>query len=476
MILQDEFLIFGYHATCDDWYGYKGVRTYLEKSLLTQEAMRAYKQAGFNVYFASYVVGWNGDECRGKFAESKLKKVLDQAHDEGLKAFFFEENLHRLSGRQEGLINPEKADGFNYFASEKELDEYIEACLREPMSHPAAIGVSTKDEPLWTMFTAYGQVYRSLKRIYPNIYINANLLPYSSELVTREHRGFYCPNEEDLGPVEAYRTYVKKFCEETDPDFVQYDDYPVHERDTGEKYLINGHLMNAQMVAEICKERKVPFSKVFQACQLFTTGKLCKKPTERDMYWQMNIGMAMGIKIYSYWTYYPVVNAGFETYDDTACFVTKQGKPNPLYYWMQRIHGEMQKVAKTLLKFNFEGMNVYLKDEVPGDCNFAKEFLRETEDGNIRSYEFRKAQDVKMKNGGVALITELYDEKADRYGYYIVNATDPEMNAAQEISVAFADCNNATVLYKGEETTIELVNGEGKFSLDCGQGVFVLPY
>ena len=476
MILQDEFLFFSYHACCDDWYGYKGVYTYLEKSLLTQEAMHTYKEAGFNVFFASYVVGWDGIKNKGEFENSKLKKVLDQAHKEGLKAIFFEENINRLSGRRESLIDAEKADGVNYFASEKELDEYIKTCSRDPMSHPATIGISTRDEPTWDMLIAYGQVYKSLKRIYPNIYINANLLPYSAELVTREHRGAYCPNEEEFGPVEAYRRYVRKFCEATNPDFVQYDDYPIHERDTGEKYLISGHLVNAQMVADICKERKIFFSKVFQSCQLFTSGKLCKKPTERDMYWQMNIGMAMGVKIYSYWTYYPVVNAGRETYDDTACFVTKQGKPNPLYYWMQRIHGEMQKMAKILLKFNFEGMKIYLKDEVPGDCNFAREFLQETKDGNICSYDFKNVRNVEIKNGGVALITELYDKKAKRYGYYIVNATDPEMNMAQEIDIIFVDCNAATVLYKGEETTIKFADGEGRFFLECGQGVFVLPY
>ena len=171
-----------------------------------------------------------------------------------------------------------------------------------------------------------------------------------------------------------------------------------------------------------------------------------------------------------------VVDTGRETYDDTACFVTKQGKPNPLYYWMQRIHGEMQKMAKILLKFNFEGMKIYLKDEVPGDCNFAREFLQETKDGNICSYDFKNVRNVEIKNGGVALITELYDKKAKRYGYYIVNATDPEMNMAQEIDITFVDCNAATVLYKGEETTIKFADGEGRFFLECGQGVFVLPY
>ncbi|MBQ8320503.1 MAG: hypothetical protein IJX81_06445 [Clostridia bacterium] len=475
MILKDEFLIFGYHATCTDWFAFKSEKTYLEKSNLTPEVFHDYKEAGFNVYFVSYITGWDGDKCRGKFNESLTKKSLDLAHAEGMKAFFFEENLHRLSKNEESLINPEKADGFTYFASEKELDDYIGACIAEPMAHPAAIGVSTKDEPVWEMFTAYGEVYRSLKRLYPNIYINANLLPYSSELVTREHRGFYCPNESELGPVEAYRTYVREFVKATNPDFVQYDDYPIHERDNGEKYLINGHLVGAQMVAEICKEKGVPFAKVFQACQLFTSGKLCKKPTERDMYWQMNIGMAMGIKIYSYWSYFPVVNAGGERYDETACFVNKHAEKNPLWFWMQRIHAEMQKAAKTLLQFEFKGMKTYLTEDAPGDTNFAKEFIAETENGRIRSYEFEKVSDVKLKKAGVALVTELFDKETGRYGYYLVNATDPEMNESQEIEVAFTGCEQAKVLYKGEEQTVRLCDGVGKFPLGCGQGVFVIP-
>ena len=473
MFEDKEFIIFGYHATCHDWIGRAGERIALDKSLATVEQVRQYKAAGFNVMFLTYAFDFNG--LKTDFATSKIKEVMDIAYEEGMKCFLAEENMRLLTSKNHSLIDPEKADGVEYFASEEELEAHIRRCLKGAIDHPAFMGVSTRDEPFYPMFEAYGQVYKLLKKIKPDMFIMANLLPYSEGLVTREHRGFYAPNEEEIGPWKGYLSYIEKFYQESNPDFIQYDDYPIHENDAGEKYLIDGHLQNARLISAYCRERNIAFSKVFQTCAFCTTGKLCRKPDEDDMYWQMNIGMAMGVRIYSYWSYFPVINQpARERYDETACFVDTQGNPNPIYYSMQKIHGEMQKAAKVLLDFEFDGCKVFTTKEIPGDSNFIQEYFKSIALGDLPEDTLERVNAVELEKDGAVLITQMKDANG-RFGYYIVNITDPSLKLGQSVSVQFKASNRLEVYDRGEYAETCLQNGIAAFELACGRGVFVIP-
>ena len=490
MYNKDEFLIFGYHAVCDDWWaegnGENRVVTKFPASLQTPTTTKLYKQAGFNVLFVSYVFEFHALE--EDFQTSKLKAVMDMAWEQGLPCIVFISEIHRLSKTTESLIAPEKADGENFFSSEAELTEYVGKILEQVKEHPAFFGTSIKDEPMYVHFKAQGQVYRAIRKVCPKAYINANLLPYSPELITlgtaseltTYGRKFYAEDEQELvetygfeeGSKKAYLKYLELFYEEVKPDLIQYDDYPIRERgpkggDKAESYLLFCHLVNAQLVAEFCKKKGLQFSKVFQTCGGGTSSKLWRKPTKTDMYWQMNIGMAMGIKGFSYWTYYPVVNSGGEFYDETASFVTRNGEPNELYYVMQGFHKELRTFDKELKKFNYQASRLCVRGEVEENSDWIQYAKR---DGKLSG-----VSDIQIERDGILLATELKN-KSGKKGYWFVNATDPTLNEKQTARVEFKGSEGALVYQNGEPIKIEFERGVATFEFEAGQGVFVLPY
>ena len=481
MYNENQFMIFSYHAVCDDWYatgtGDNRVVTTLPSSLQTPENTKLHKDAGFNVLFISYVFGHNG--TAGNFETSKLKQVMDMAYAQGMKCLVFIDELHTLAGTAESLINVSKADGKNFFGTEVALKAYVASALREVKEHPAFYGVSLKDEPSYKMFKAQGEVYRAIKAVCPNAYVNLNLLPYSPEHITNGSM-LYSADEQTLvatygleeGSKKAYKKYLQLFYDEVGSPIIQYDDYPIHERgsfesEEAESYILEYHLINAQIVAEFCKENGLQFSKVFQACGGGTSSKLWRKCTEADMYWQMNIGMAMGIKGYSYWSYYPVVNQGDEHYDETASMVNRNGEPNELYYIAQKINNEIQAMAPVLGNFEYQALKLYTKGTIPGDSAFVN---RAENDGTIKG-----VNSVGLGKNGVVLATELYDKTFAQKGYWFVNVTDPVMNASQTVTVSFDGVDEIVVYKNGVSTKVALTNGTAVFALGCGEGVFVLP-
>ena len=481
MYRENQFMIFSYHAVCDDWYatgtGDNRVVTTLPSSLQTPENTKLHKDAGFNVLFISYVFGHNG--TAGNFETSKLKQVMDMAEAQEMKCLVFIDELHALAATTESLINPAKADGAKFFATEEALNAYVAYALREVKEHPAFYGVSIKDEPSYKMFKAQGEVYRAIKAVCPNAYVNMNLLPYSPEHITNGSM-LYSADEQSLvatygleeGSKKAYKKYLQLFYDEVGAPIIQYDDYPIHERgafetDDAESYILEYHLINAQLVAEFCKENGLQFSKVFQTCGGGTSSKLWRKCTEADMYWQMNIGMAMGIKGYSYWSYYPVVNQGDEHYDETASIVDRNGNPNELYYTVQKINGEIQALAPILSNFEYQDLKLYKKGIIPGDSNFVGHVDNSGTIDGIKS--------VTLRSRGVVLATELYDATFAQKGYWFVNVTDPEKNASQTVSVTFDGVKEIIVYKNGVATKLALENGVAVFTLGCSEGVFVLP-
>ena len=476
MIKKDEFRMFAYHAVCDNWYGRQLARIMLPESLATPDSIRRYKEAGFNTLFISYVFQFNAiDE---DFETSKLKKVMDMAYAEGLECFVFETNLHRLTGRRHSLIDAENADGENIFATEEELEKYVARCLKPLMSHPAFIGVSTRDEPYKSMFTAYGQAYRAMKKIKPDLYINANI-----------DLGFWEPNPEEeteeekrLGPIEKFKSNLEKWYGTVTPDFLQYDSYPIRYR-TKNKEFLNGRSITPTVLAAYClagefsRERDWPLGVVMQACEFKvpTAGWGCCRTTESDMYWQNNLAMAVGTRTFSYWSYFPVVNSAGEYYDDSASIVDTFGRPNELYRVLQKMHEEMQKTAKVLTRFKYDGVKLYTTERIPGDGEFIRVLEETLENGVISSWKASKISGVELLEDGALFISEMKDYETGEVGYYIVNATDPTAKTSQTAIISFGNAKSLRIYDKGEMRVEALQDGRIDLRFQTGAGIFVIP-
>jgi hypothetical protein len=280
---------------------------------------------------------------------------------------------------------------------------------------------------------------------------------------------------------ENYIDYLDTYLECTGAPYVQYDTYPLYGEneyiaETGMPTAVStDHFKNYEIVAEWCAEKGVEFKKVLQTCSYATStdggntwNTRCRKPTKTDMRWQTNIGMAFGQKTFTYWTYYPVVNTGSsEKYDETACFVDQYGNKNDMYDWMKDIHGEMHLMAQALMNFEFVKATPVIKTPAIGQIDFLTP---------LKKKEMELITPPKSATSGVGVVTELYDEENDRYGYFIVNVTDPTKNGEMEISFTVEGYKNVQVYYRGDVENQKLEDGVYTVALETGDGVFVIPY
>lgn len=448
-----QYTIWAYSGVCDDWYAVAGDTTYFEDGTRqTLEHTRWYAEAGFNILFVDWCFPLDGT---ASFAKSKTKEVMDMAYECGLKCIVFESNLHSISGTKKSVIDPEKADGRRIFSSQEQLNEYVANCLKEVKEHPAFYGVSLQDEPTYHQFAAWGEVAQAVKNACPDAWINVNLNPLDDRIKER-----YCVGGKEMGAVSAYKNYLTGYYESVGQyvGTIQYDDYPIEKNNA----VLNTTIDNAQIVAEYAKEKSLTFGKVYQTFE----DTLRRPCTETDMYWQLNIGMAMGIKDHSYYYYYPVPNASVLPNED-ATIVNRNGDRNPLYYSLQKIHQEMQFNAKALMNFEYQGLTYYTKTPVPGYMGHL---------AGVDRNELLKIDDVVLDKEGIVLITELYDKDNEQYGYYFVNITDPTKSVDIKVSVDFNSGSHVQV-YNGKEIkNAKMKNGNYTFTLSTGRGAFVMPY
>ena len=457
-----EYNIWAYSATCDDWYMLNGQTYYFEQGTMqTAEHTKWYKEGGFNVLFIDWTFSEDTLAEGYDFENGKLKTVMDLAHAEGLKCFIFQPNLHTLSQTEESLINPEKADGKTFFASQDALNDYVERALAPVMAHPAFYGVSLVDEPSYLQFDAISQVYDAVKAVCPDAYVMINMLPCQDTALLK---GMYCEGGADMNFVDAYKQYLNLYYEKIGSKcgYFMYDDYPIMQDG-----ILSTFLMNNQIVSEFCAEHDLERRMVLQTTK-YADRRAVK---ESDMWWQLNIAAAMGTRDFSYYTYYPTVNTNGTLPDETAFIVNRTGERNPIYYDLQNIHRELQFMAKPLLNFEYVDMDYFVKQPLSNGMNY----LYGLEKGTLMHVS-DVSFEMKLQTGGVVLITELYDKENDRYGYYLVNATEPQYESEAVVTLTFSGFENAQIYQFGTVANTGLNDGKLTVNLGTGRGAFVIPF
>jgi hypothetical protein len=310
------------------------------------------------------------------------------------------------------------------------------------------------------MLKAMGQVYRAIQKAAPDCFVNMNLNPMYEGI-----EYMYCPEGNSIGVVTGYKKYLDTYYEEIGQycGYVQYDDYPILEGGA----ILGYHLHNAQIVADYCKQKGMTFGKVFQTCA-YQAGLVRTATTQTDMRWQMNIGMAMGIKDYSYYTYYPRGWYPNEEWRDKAFIVDLEGNPTDRYYWLQDIHEEMQFNAKALMNFEYQALSYTLKTPIPG----SKTFL-----AGVKSEVLTDVKKITIDSNGIVLTTEQYDKSNDQRGYYVMNATAPSQKTEIKVTLELEKGNTRVQIWNGKKiTNKQAKGGKVSFYLQTGEGVFVMPY
>lgn len=465
-----QYTIWSYGATCNDWYMVNGKKYYFEQgSLQTEEHTKLYKDGGFNLLFIDYTFSLH--TLVQKFEGSDLERVMDLAEEQGLKCFLYQPELHSLSNFEGSRIDAEKAalpeNEGEYFASQEDLNEYVAKILEPLFSHNAFCGVSLVDEPKYTKFQCIKEVYLAIKAAFSakdrgEPYVMMNILPYANSDM---HKNLYCGTT-DISAEDAYKLYLETYYETVGKEcgYIQYDDYPI----------INGGILDSflycnQVISRFAKEKGLERRTAFQTTK-YSNRRSVKAA---DMYFQLNVGMATGNREFTYYTYYPTVNTADTTPpDETAFIVNRQGEPNDLYYTLKEFHKEMQFNAKALLNFEYCGMQFLAKKPLPTGMGSISGLENDTFEGGLKGFD----AEIKIQSGGLVIVTESYDKANDRYGYYVVNCTDPACTSEAVVTLDFGSYKHAQIYQFAKTENVSTNDGKVTVNLGTGGGAFVMPY
>ena len=488
----------------------------------TIDAYNTYKTAGFNIVLAQDMI--NPDVTAEEWATSG-KKYMDLAHEAGLKVILTDWHFQILSkpivvssskvsaadasyapwiigtdvsattGLAKEWMNIVSGMGLTIdstrFPSRDALDNYVRTQLALYKDHPAFYGVMLADEPSFHNAYCYGEIYKSIKRVMPECYVQYNLMPMEQDTAAIER--FYtgvANNKATSAQIEAaYKQYVTLFLDTMGTDYIQYDDYPFKSAtdgmwfwETTTPYVDPTSLRNIQLIAELAKERGLDVKVVTQSCLMRKGGSngdvLIRQITEDDARWLNNYLMGFGVKqinYFTYWTKHANSSSG-EYFNEGGSFVNRDGTTTAVYNFMKTIMANNTAFAPTISHFEYNASKV-----VTGNSyKFSDEHIVW---GAMTADSFRFVTGV-TTNTDATLITELYDKDGYNYMYMVMNTIDPnEKNAngkdtAQTITVTFDGTYDMVYVYDqtGARTAVTLANNTYTVTLTAGQAVYLLPY
>lgn len=486
-----QFDFYGYSALINGW-NIDGV-DYKPKSgedYLSVERIKEYKDAGMTIYFPQSAASVNQDTPKN-WANSEAKRALDYSLEAGInKVILCDYRIQSLTKPSFGtnqqidtmIANGTIYDNANYgligpgkqFETEAELDAYVADCLSLYQDHEAFHGIMLGDEPFFYHSKSYGEMYRSIKRVAPDVYIQYNLNPIGIATGSDENRKRRCPPVEGAEnmtkselQIASYRAYLELFMSETGADYLQFDAYPLYSAER----VDDDYLLGLQIAAETAKKYDAEFYMVTQTFNMTDGSTVRRKLTESDMYWLNNMLVGFGIKQISYFTYFTKSDNNAEHFKDGQSFITWEGEKTELYYWMQKIMAEEQKFAPVVLNFEYQTSKVYKLPLTVFDASHASWTLSTPDLKKVTSVEINKE---------VALVTELYDAEKDNYMYMFQNIIDPQKKgskAYQTITVTFSsEYKYAAVYVKGERTLKKLDDGKLILKHKAGEATYVIPY
>lgn len=491
----EKFTFYAYGSVSDGQYIVKGQTYYVGESYITLERLLEYKASGMDVIMPQSTVLPDEDETGAIY--KNFMNFMDLANQAGLKVIITDNRIMYMSAAKYSLINNDIAKTY-HFASEKALDDEIERCLSLYKDLPAFYGVLLIDEPSGEILEAgaFGEVYRSIKRVLPSCYINANLCSLGSW----SKRDFF-PNakKEDLSeltgiPVETenfyeavddyvenytgekaklqydilslrYRELLYLYLDTTQAEAITIDSYPLYRSG-----VMDGYMLNVQVAAEVAKERNVKLNWITQTMTMATTTiENDRVLTKEDCEWLNNMLLGFGVKNIGYFTYFRHDDNATEYFNADGSFINDYGEKNDLYYIMQDIMSKNQSFAHVILNFDYVTSATYNENSPYKD-----KFSRYAHQG-----EFAKIVDAKNDKVSM-LITELYDDDNSRYMYMIQNICDSQYQGSKTYQISTikfsSEYNYAVVYDDGERSIVKLNNHTLTVENKAGEAKYVIPY
>ena len=453
--------LYAYAPPCNFRLEADGIKSPIIEDFRTVERYKEYLECGFNVLLTQTSAAYTGEE----WETCEAKAVMDTAYAAGVRKIILLDNYIRaLSKTEGGLIGEGKQ-----FSSEAELDAHVAKLLSPYKDHPAFYGVQFLDEPAWTCFKSFGQLYRSIKRVRPQTFIQCNLLP----IIILSRTNAWYPEGGDL--FDRYRRYLEMFLDETGADYIMYDNYPIyHSPQEFGQCFYRFYFKALQIAGEVCKRRGVDLYFVMQSFAMLQRGQLtCKTPSEAQMFYQANAVLGFGAKQLSYYTYWSdgIIDANGEIRPDGSAMMSRMGKRMPLWHSVQKVNMYIQKLYPVLCNFTYESDRYIIKTPFTS----GPWHLEYTGRGELKYVQATTDLEV-------AMVYELKDKKNGQYLYVVQNITYNDAEEArgypaQNTTLKFDERFTKIDIFDGKNwRTEELKNGEYTATLKAGYAEYILPY
>ena len=357
---QKETLFYCYNCPTSGYYTVNKYRYFYGEDFRNAKRYQEYVDCGFNVVQARGENSYKGEGFEG----SNCQIVFREALKGGCKKVLV------TDGRFDHWIRDERnlvGEG-KLFATEAELDAAVAEHVAPYCTQEGFFGIQLFDEPMYDQFPAYGQLVRSIKRVLPNAYIQANLLPLGARVnLLMPQEQFVQDNaatgekiaQEGAGYQAIYEKYVGDFQTITGLESIQFDEYPFRR-----EYIISGNtLPNYQIVARMCQQRGLEMRTVMQSfAHIWNGTEHNRRITEGDMYWQMNLAMGFGVREYSFYTCMAKPDFVYKEKAmgemDGAAFINLDGSRTALYDYTKRILAEMKEFLPIMRQYSYESSYV----------------------------------------------------------------------------------------------------------------------
>lgn len=447
----------------------------------TVERYREYKECGFDTLLLLGNDAFNGDlgeydggaladnewvspfdghkYRRDDFATSQLKKNLDMSQEVGLKVIVFDVIIHNLSQMEGGLIGEGKA-----FRDEAALDALVEELLSPYKDHPAFYGVTLRDEPHWVSLEAYGQVYSSLKRVMPEIYIplsilGLNLDPALSQFFIGVYAGPHAG--EFTNVTDAYEFYVDTALTEIDDFGVAY--YPfIRNAATKERDLSSHGLYVMQYLTKKTAAKGGHITAIVQTFAADNT--LLAEVNEAMVRYNTNAALAFGAENLVYFTYWMFP---WKVAEEFTQGIMDDFGNKIIYDEVQRVNRELKSLAKVVLNFEYQ------KTYTAWQGLFGPKMAGRLEESELSGFTGLANFEV----SGQALVNQMYDAAKDNYGFFVLNLNDPGMVKKETVTLTFdKKYSHAAVYNRGEVRYEKLKKSKLTLTFDEGDSAFVIPY
>jgi len=284
-------------------------------SQTNQQRYQEIADANFN-----FVIGGNGAT-----GNDDHPRTLAAAEAAGLQ-FLLTDNI--LQNAVNGEVSPDRQEA---------VTKRLENLLDDYGTSPALAGLNLYDEPNSRLFGILAYTKGELQRLAPQELPYVNVWP-----------SYAAPKA--LG-ARTYGKYLNRYFSTVNPPLLSFDHYPLLS-----KGITSDYFYNWAVIRNFSRRFGVPSWGFIQSGGFYGPRiglARRRRPTENELFWQINVALAYGAKGLQYFTYWTPVNPQIQFGN---ALISGNGDLTDLYYSATRANDYLRKVGGQLLPLKSESV------------------------------------------------------------------------------------------------------------------------